>query len=82
MTNYPSAQEVTGINRHQVANSGEPHAVSRKSELESAVGRPASGYYGDLVAMAAALRESLAGNHPFMNGNKRMALRVGAGRAI
>jgi death-on-curing protein len=41
--------------------------------LESALYRPRSGYYGDLVDMAAALFESLLMNHPFVDGNKRVA---------
>lgn len=73
MTKYLTTEEVININEDQVARSGEPHAVTRPNELESAVGRPASGYYDDLIAEAAALWESLAGNHPFMNGNKRTA---------
>ena len=31
------------------------------------------GYYDDLIAEAAALFESLAINHPFIDGNKRVA---------
>ncbi|MDB5861044.1 MAG: doc [Ramlibacter sp.] len=41
--------------------------------LESALFRPQTGYYEDIVAEAAALMESLAINHPFMDGNKRVA---------
>ena len=41
--------------------------------LESALYRPQSGYYEDLVTMAAALFESLLMNHPFVDGNKRVA---------
>jgi death-on-curing protein len=41
--------------------------------LESALYRPQSGYYADLVTMAAALFESLIINHPFVDGNKRVA---------
>jgi death-on-curing protein len=41
--------------------------------LESALYRPRAGYYADLVAMAAALFESLLMNHPFVDGNKRVA---------
>jgi death-on-curing protein len=41
--------------------------------LEAAMFRPQTGYYEDLVAEAAALMESLAINHPFVDGNKRMA---------
>ena len=41
--------------------------------LESALFRPQTGYYQDIVAEAAALMESLAINHPFVDGNKRIA---------
>lgn len=41
--------------------------------LESALYRPQTGYYRDLVEMAAALFESLLMNHPFIDGNKRIA---------
>ena len=40
---------------------------------ESALFRPQSGYYDDVVAMAAALFESLLMNHAFVDGNKRSA---------
>ena len=41
--------------------------------LEAAIYRPQSGYYNDVVEQAAALFESLAINHPFVDGNKRIA---------
>ena len=41
--------------------------------LESALYRPKTGYYADLAEMAAALFESLLMNHPFVDGNKRVA---------
>jgi len=41
--------------------------------LEAAIYRPQTGYYDDLIAEAAALFESLAVNHPFIDGNKRVA---------
>jgi death-on-curing protein len=41
--------------------------------LESALYRPRSGYYRDLAEMATALFESLIMNHPFVDGNKRVA---------
>jgi death-on-curing protein len=41
--------------------------------LEAALFRPQTGYYEDIVAEAAALMESLAINHPFVDGNKRIA---------
>lgn len=44
--------------------------------LESALFRPQTGYYDDTIAEAAALLESLAINHPFIDGNKRIAFAV------
>ena len=41
--------------------------------LESALYRPQTSYYADLIEEAAALWESLAQNHPFIDGNKRTA---------
>jgi len=40
---------------------------------EAALFRPQTGYYDDIVAQAAALLESLAIIHPFVDGNKRIA---------
>jgi death on curing protein len=41
--------------------------------LEAALFRPQTGYYDDVIWEAAALFESLAMNHPFVDGNKRVA---------
>ena len=41
--------------------------------LESALYRPRTGHYADLAGMAAALFESHIMNHPFVDGNKRVA---------
>src|SRR5438093_12245492 len=41
--------------------------------LESAVGRPYTGYYPRIHHKAAALVESLVRNHGFVDGNKRTA---------
>lgn len=41
--------------------------------LEAAIYRPQTGYYDDLIGQAAALFESIAINHPFIDGNKRVA---------
>ena len=38
--------------------------------------RRQTGYYADLIEEAAALWESLAQNHPFVDGNKRAAFAV------
>ena len=44
--------------------------------IESAIGRPYSGYHRPIARKAAALLESLAQNHGFVDGNKRTALLV------
>lgn len=44
--------------------------------LESALSRPQTGYYEDIIEEAAALLESLAINHPCVDGNKRIAFAV------
>ncbi len=42
--------------------------------IESAVGRPYTGYYPKLWQKAGAIAQSIAGNHGFTDGNKRTAL--------
>src|ERR1700722_17715398 len=44
--------------------------------IESAIGRPFSGYYRSIAEKAAALVHSLALNHGFIDGNKRTAVLV------
>ena len=46
--------------------------------LQSALVRPRSGYYTSLSEQAAALMHSLARNHCFVDGNKRMAFALPA----
>ena len=46
--------------------------------LESALYRPQSGYYDRLSQQAAALIHSLAMNHAFVDGNKRVAFALTA----
>jgi death-on-curing protein len=41
--------------------------------LDSALRLPRTGYHDDIPAMAAALMDSLLINHPFGDGNKRVA---------
>jgi death-on-curing protein len=47
--------------------------VRDKGLVEAALLRPQTGYYNDLIEEAAALWESLAMNHGFIDGNKRIA---------
>ena len=52
---------------------GGPRGVRDAGLLESALFRPQTGYYRDLAEMGTALFESLLMNHPFVDGNKRVA---------
>ena len=61
-----------------VAQFGGSPALRDMGALESAIMRPQMGYYDGLVDEAAALMESLAMNHPFVDGNKRVAFFVTA----
>jgi death-on-curing protein len=57
----------------QIERYGGSHGVRDPGQLEAAVYRPQTGYYADIIEEAAALWESLAQNHPFVDGNKRTA---------
>jgi death-on-curing protein len=48
--------------------------VLNLSLVESAIARPYSGYHPRIWQKAAALVESMAGNHGFVDGNKRTTL--------
>lgn len=49
------------------------HGVRDAGAIEAAVFRPQTGYYESIEEEAAALMESLAMNHGFLDGNKRIA---------
>ena len=73
MTDYLSLVEVLAIHHDQIERYGGSHGVRDFGLLESALFRPQTGYYANLIEEAAALWESLAQNHPFVDGNKRTA---------
>lgn len=70
---YLTVDEVLAMHRALVERFGGPAGVRDLGLLESALYRPRTGYYQDLTEMAAALFESLLMNHPFIDGNKRVA---------
>ncbi len=72
-TLFLTVDEVLAIHQHLVDRFGGPHGLRDPGLLESALFRPRTGYYESLPAMAAALFESLLINHPFIDGNKRVA---------
>ena len=53
---------------------GGRRGISSLALIESALGRPYSGYHRSITQKAAALLESIVGNHGFVDGNKRTAL--------
>jgi death-on-curing protein len=73
MTDYLTVVEVLAIHADQIERYGGSQGVRDAGLLEAALYRPQTGYYTDLVEEAAALWESLAQNHPFVDGNKRTA---------
>jgi len=70
---FLSRDETLAVHRSLLERFGGPPGVRDLGLLESALYRPQTGYYDDLAAMAAALFESLIMNHPFVDGNKRVA---------
>lgn len=70
---FLSLDEALAIHQRLVEEFGGPSGVRDLGLLESALFRPRTGYYEDLAAMGAALFESLLMNHPFLDGNKRVA---------
>jgi death on curing protein len=74
MTDYLTIIEVLAIHHDQIKRYGGADGVRDFGLLEAALYRPQTGYYEDLIEEAAALWESLAMNHPFVDGNKRVAV--------
>lgn len=73
---YLTVADVLAMHAVLVPRFGGAPGVRDPGALESALFRPQTGYYDDIVAEAAALFESLAVNHPFVDGNKRIAFAV------
>lgn len=76
MTDYLTVIEVLTIHADQIERYGGSDGVRDRGLLEAALFRPQTGYYNTLIEEAAALWESLAQNHPFIDGNKRVAFAV------
>jgi death on curing protein len=75
MTAYITIDEALRIHEALIAEFGGAVGVRDLGLLDSALNRPQSGYYNDVIDEAAALWESLAMN-PFVDGNKRVAYAV------
>jgi death-on-curing protein len=73
VTDYLTVADVLAIHADLIARFGGMEGVRDYGVLEAAIYRPQTGYYADRIEEAAALWESLAQNHPFLDGNKRTA---------
>lgn len=76
MTEYVTTADALFFHRHLIERYGGARSVRDVGALESALHRPQTGYYESLIHEAAALLESLVQNHPFVDGNKRIAFAV------
>ena len=70
---YLTVADVLGLHAILLQRYGGAPGVRDPGALEAALFRPQTGYYDDIVMEASALLESLAINHPFVDGNKRVA---------
>ena len=73
---YLTTSEVLVMHSLLIRQFGGSDGVRDVGLLEAALFRPQTGYYSDIIEEAAALLESLAVNHPFVDGNKRVAFAV------
>lgn len=76
---FLTIDEVLAIHRDQLARYGGREGVRERGLLESALSMPTARFNGeylhlDLSSMAAAYLFHLAQNHPFVDGNKRVAV--------
>jgi death on curing protein len=76
MTEYLTTADALFFHQQLIDRYGGAPGVRDVGALESALHRPQTGYYDTLIHEAAALLESLVQNHPFVDGNKRVAFAV------
>ena len=70
---YLTLDDVIWIHDEQLAIYGGASGGRDEGLILSALLRPQTGYYADVIEEAAALWESLTINHGFIDGNKRVA---------
>ena len=73
MSSYLTTHDVEVMHHVLIERYGGALGLRDANLLEAAVFRPQSGYYADTLLQGAALFESLIINHPFIDGNKRVA---------
>lgn len=68
-----SLDEILALHQKLIDAFGGHHEIRDPGALETALIRPQLAYYETVQQQAAAMIESLAHNHPFVDGNRRMA---------
>jgi len=68
VTLYPTFEVAIATHDRLIAKFGGSAGLRDRGALESALARPQTGYYTDLIQEAAALWESLSQNQPFVDG--------------
>jgi len=75
---FLTLDEILEIHQDQIARYGGSDGVLNQGNLESAIAQPQASFgghflHGDVFEMAAVYLYHLAQNHPFADGNKRVA---------
>ncbi len=78
LTLYPTLKKTVELHHRLIDQFGGQHGVRDMGLLQSALSRPQTGYYETLSLQASALLQSLARNHAFLDGNKRVAFAMTA----
>jgi death-on-curing protein len=73
VTLYLTLVEILDMHADQIRRYGGAPGGRDVGLVEAALFRPQIGHYRDLIEEASALWESLSQNHPFVDGNKRVA---------
>jgi death-on-curing protein len=76
MTEYVTTADALFFHKQLIERYGGAPGIRDVGALESALHRPQTGYYDSTIHEAGALIESLVQNHPFVDGNKRVAFAV------
>jgi death-on-curing protein len=72
-TFFPTVEEIIRLHETLITRYGGSVGLRDAGLLSSAMHRPQSGYYESIFEQAACLLQSLALNHVFVDGNKRVA---------
>lgn len=73
---YPSLEDVLAFHYIQIKMFGGAPGVRDMGLVQTALFRPQSGYYSDIIEEASAFWESFMMNHALVDGNKRIATDV------